>query len=80
MNGAEWSLAVVDQELPDGHGPEVIGALRAASPGLPILVLTGPGAEETAIDAFRRGASDYVVMGGGYLEALTHRVRGLGAT
>jgi DNA-binding response OmpR family regulator len=47
---------------------------------MPILVLTGQGAEETAIDAFRRGASDYVVKGGGYLEALTHRVRGLVVT
>jgi DNA-binding response OmpR family regulator len=58
----------------------VIGTLRAASPAMPILVLTGQGAEETAIDAFRRGASDYVVKGGGYLEALTHRVRGLVTT
>jgi putative two-component system response regulator len=80
VNGAEWSLAVVDHQLPDGRGPDVIGALRAASPAMPILVLTGQGAEETAIDAFRRGASDYVVKGGGYLEALTHRVRGLVVT
>jgi putative two-component system response regulator len=80
VNGAEWSLAVVDHQLPDGRGSEVIGTLRAASPAMPILVLTGQGAEETAIDAFRRGASDYVVKGGGYLEALTHRVRGLVTT
>jgi putative two-component system response regulator len=80
VNGAEWSLAVVDQQLPDGRGPDVIDTLRAASPAMPILVLTGQGAEETAIDAFRRGASDYVVKGGSYLEALTHRVRGLVVT
>jgi putative two-component system response regulator len=80
LNGAEWSLAVVANELPDGSGIDVVDALRAASPAMPILVLTGQGAEETAIEAFRRGASDYVVKGGSYLEALTHRVRGLVAT
>jgi hypothetical protein len=30
-----------------------------------------------AIEAFRHGASDYVVKGGGYLDALASRVRGL---
>jgi putative two-component system response regulator len=80
VNGAEWSLAIVDHQLPDGEGSDVIDTLRAASPALPILVLTGQGAEETAVDAFRRGASDYVVKGGSYLEALTNRVRGLVVT
>jgi DNA-binding response OmpR family regulator len=40
-------------------------------------MLTGQGSEETAIEAFRHGASDYVVKGGAYLDALTDRVRSL---
>jgi putative two-component system response regulator len=77
LGGSEWSLAIVDHKLPDGLGFEVLDTLRALSPGLPVLMLTGQGSEETAIEAFRHGASDYVVKGGSYLEALTNRVRGL---
>jgi putative two-component system response regulator len=75
-----WSLAVVDHNLPDGLGMQVLDALRAKDPTLPILMLTGQGSEEMAIEAFRHGASDYVVKGGGYLDALASRVRGLVAT
>jgi putative two-component system response regulator len=80
LNGAEWSLAVVGHQLPDGSAVDVVDVLRASSPAMPILMLTGQGAEETAIEAFRHGASDYVVKGGSYLEALAHRVRDLVVT
>ncbi len=76
-NGSTWSLAVVDHKLPDGLGMQVLDALRASDPTMPILMLTGQGSEEMAIEAFRHGASDYVVKAGGYLEALASRVRGL---
>jgi DNA-binding response OmpR family regulator len=56
---------------------QVLDALRADDPTMPIVMLTGQGSEEMAIEAFRHGASDYVVKGGGYLEALASRVRGL---
>jgi DNA-binding response OmpR family regulator len=40
-------------------------------------MLTGQGDEETAVEAFRRGASDYVVKSAGYADRLASRVRGL---
>ena len=76
-NGSTWSLAVVDHDLPDGVGMQVLDALRAHDPTMPIVMLTGQGSEETAIEAFRHGASDYVVKDRGYLDALATRVRGL---
>ncbi|HEX4680415.1 MAG TPA: response regulator [Gaiellaceae bacterium] len=76
-NGSTWSLAVVDHNLPDGIGIQVLDALRADDPTMPIVMLTGQGSEEMAIEAFRHGASDYVVKSRGYLEALASRVRGL---
>jgi putative two-component system response regulator len=77
VSGAAWSLAIVDHELPDGSGIEVVDALRADNPSMPIVILTGQGSDETAVEAFRRGASDYVVKGDAYPEALAIRVRGL---
>jgi len=76
-SNSEWSVAIVDHDLPDGSGVEVLDALRAAYPGLPIVMLTGQGDEEIALEAFRRGASDYVVKSAGYADRLASRVRGL---
>jgi CheY-like chemotaxis protein len=77
VNGSAWSLAIVDHDLPDGPGVDVVDALRQDNPSMPIVMLTGLGAEDTAIEAFRRGASDYVVKGSAYPEALAIRIRGL---
>ena len=77
VTNSEWSVAIVDHDLPDGSGVEVLDALRAAYPALPIVMLTGQGDEETAVEAFRRGASDYVVKSAGYADRLTSLVRGL---
>jgi two-component system response regulator RegA len=76
QNGSEWSIAVIAHRLPDGQGVEVLDALRAANPELPIVMLTGQGSEETVIEAFQHGASDYAVKGSSY-GALAARVRGL---
>jgi putative two-component system response regulator len=77
VQGSEWSVAIVDHKLPDGLGLQVLDSLRKTNPSLPVVMLTGQGSEENAIEAFRHGASDYVVKGGAYLDALTLRVRGL---
>jgi putative two-component system response regulator len=79
QNGSEWSIAVIAHRLPDGHGVEVLDALRAANPTLPVVMLTGQGSEETVIEAFQHGASDYAVKGSSY-ETLAARVRGLVAS
>jgi putative two-component system response regulator len=75
QNGFAWSIAVVAHELPDGSGMQVLDALRAASPALPVVMLTADDADATA-QAFQHGASDYAVKGNSY-DALAARVRGL---
>jgi putative two-component system response regulator len=77
VNGSEWSLAIVNHGLEDGCGMQVLDALRLSNPGLPVVMLTGVGSEATAVEAFRHGASDYVVKSDAYLEALAARVRTL---
>jgi putative two-component system response regulator len=72
-----WSLAVVDHQLPDGSGLDLLDVMRGVDPNLPIVMMTGTGSENVAVEAFRRGASDYVVKANGYLERLSERVRDL---
>jgi response regulator RpfG family c-di-GMP phosphodiesterase len=80
VNGSEWSLAIIDHSLQDGCGMEVLDALRISNPALPVVMLTGHGSDETAVEAFRHGASDYVVKSELCLEELAARVRTLVGT
>jgi len=75
--GATWSLALLDYRLPDGTGLDVLEALRKVAPGVPTVMITAEGSESVAVEAFRQGASDYVVKGPGYLTDLTNRVQAL---
>jgi putative two-component system response regulator len=74
---SRWSLALVNDTLPDGGGLAFLRAVKERTPGLPVLMLTGEGAEATAIEAFRRGASDYVVKSNGYAAEVGERVRAI---
>ena len=72
---SRWSLALVDDVLPDGDGLDFLRAVKARTPGLRVVMLTSEGAEATAIEAFRSGASDYVVKSEEYVSELSERVR-----
>jgi len=49
-----------DVYMPDGGGLELVEALRASSPNLPIILMTAQGSLQTAVDAVARGASDFI--------------------
>ena len=59
--GPGIDVVVTDLKLPDGTGLEVIGAIRARAPGLPIIMITSYSSIESAIAALRAGATDYVI-------------------
>jgi len=53
-------LALVDLRMPDLDGLEVLRQLQGLHPDVPILILTAFATIETAIDAIRAGAYDYL--------------------
>jgi putative two-component system response regulator len=73
--GSRWTLAVIDYDLPDGSGLDLLTAIKERTPTLPVVMLTRAGSEALAIEAFRRGASDYVVKANGDQTELRDRVR-----
>jgi len=75
--GSTWSVAVLDERLHAGSGIDVLEALRKADPDLPIVVLRGVDSQGVALEAYRRGATDYIVKSGDYLEVLSRRIREL---
>jgi len=55
-----FDLAVVDLRMPDVNGLEVTRRLSALQPGTPVIILTAFATIDTAIEAIRQGASDYL--------------------
>jgi len=53
-------LLLTDVRLPGMSGLEVTRAVRAHDPSLPVIVMTGFGSMETAVEAIREGAFDYI--------------------
>lgn len=52
---------LTDLYMPGLDGSEVVRRVREASPHLPIFMLTGHGDIETAIDAMKAGANEYLL-------------------
>ncbi len=53
-------LAIVDVRMPEMSGLELLRRLRENQPDLPVVVMTGFGSVDTAVDAIAAGAVDYV--------------------
>jgi DNA-binding NtrC family response regulator len=51
---------VTELELADLSGLDVVRALRAARPELPVIVVTDAGSEDLAVAAMKLGAADYI--------------------
>ena len=56
----EADLVLADLTLPRVSGLELLDSIRRQWPGLEVIVITGQGSIETAVDAIKRGAYHYV--------------------
>ncbi len=54
-------LVVMDVRMPGISGLEAYAAMREIEPRLPVIIMTAHGTTETAIEATRMGAFDYVL-------------------
>src|SRR5947207_3246863 len=55
-----FDLALVDLKLAQGSGLDLIPRLIAENPGLDVVVITAYATIDTAVEAMRRGALDYL--------------------
>lgn len=55
-----FDLVVTDLKLPGASGLEVLEASRERRPEVPVVVLTAHGTVQTAVDAMKLGASDFL--------------------
>ncbi|HXG13001.1 MAG TPA: response regulator [Gemmataceae bacterium] len=68
---------LLDYRLPDLDGLEFLAGLQERGKDLPpVVMLTGQGSEEVAVEAMKRGAQDYLVKGTITPDRLRHAVAG----
>ncbi|TAH47821.1 MAG: sigma-54-dependent Fis family transcriptional regulator, partial [Treponema sp.] len=53
-------LVITDLRMPGMSGEEVLKKVTSETPGVPVIVLTGHGTVESAVDAMRAGAYDFL--------------------
>ena len=59
--GDQIALMLLDLVMPDMDGLTVLSKVRASHPELPVIVLTAKGGIDSAVEAMRAGASDFLV-------------------
>ena len=53
----------------------MIDRVRALYPSLPVIIVTGTGSEEIAVEALKRGAADYVIKSPSHIRRLPETIR-----
>src|SRR5438132_510376 len=76
LAGHPVDCVLLDYRLPDLDGLECLRRLRRDHLEVPVVMITGAGSEELAVEAMKLGATDYVVKHGKYLVTVPVVVRG----
>lgn len=54
------SLMLLDIKMPKIHGMEILKQIKKLKPSLPVIIVTGYQSVETAQEAIKNGAADYI--------------------
>lgn len=71
----EFDVVVTDFNILGFEGVQVIDAVHAHYPHLPVIVVTGTGSEEVAVEAMKRGAADYVIKSPRHIRRLATTIQ-----
>jgi DNA-binding response OmpR family regulator len=61
MHTVAYDLLLLDLNLPDGHGMDLLRSVRGSGKALPVIVITAHDQVSDRIDGLNAGADDYVV-------------------
>ena len=61
VSSGEYDLVITDLRMPGMTGLELLAKVADSAPGVPVIVITAHGTVESAVDAMKKGAFDYIV-------------------
>ena len=73
LSGGDVDVALCDIQLPDGHGIELLKQSRASGLDTAFVMVTAFASLESAVEALRAGAFDYIIKPVRHAEVL-HRL------
>jgi len=60
LEGSRFNLVITDVSMPDRDGFELLRVVRESFPEIVIILITGYGTVESAVEAIKQGAYDYL--------------------
>ncbi len=60
INGNDIDLVITDLKMPELSGEQLLKKVTSTNPNIPVIILTGHGSIETAVNAMRDGAFDFL--------------------
>lgn len=63
IDSREWDVILADYNLPGFHAPDALTLLQKAKLDTPFIIISGGIGEDTAVDAMKTGAHDYLMKG-----------------
>lgn len=75
MESADFDLVITDYQLNWTDGLAILRAVKAKSPDCPVIMFTGTGTEEIAVEAMKSGLEDYVLKSPKHLARLSSTAR-----
>ena len=72
VKGKNYNIVILDLVMPGMGGIEVLKNIKKNYPDLPVIILTGQGTTEKAVEAMKEGAMDYMEKPAD-IETLVHK-------
>jgi PAS domain S-box-containing protein len=70
----DYDLVLSDFNILGFEGLQVLEAVRARAPHIPVIIVTGTGSEEVAVEAMKQGAADYVIKSVKHIQRLPQTI------
>lgn len=77
LGGHDFDLVLSDFNILGFEGLDVLEAVREHAPGTPVVIVTGTGSEEIAVEALRLGAAEYVIKTTRHIRRLPRTICGV---
>lgn len=71
----QFDLVITDFNILGFDGLQALEAVQANTPHTPVVIVTGTGSEEIAVEAMKRGAADYVIKTLQHIQRLPQTLR-----